>query len=176
MLWTLYSSDPIPPVVVRVPCHTPDTFRAPLSGICALATGVQNSIAVATNKVRRIAILFKYIRGGSSWYFSSSGFQVRSEKLDRPLPRILCVVSAIDAFARIIEEAVRTTGVNLNLAGLVEFLQRRSEPINVCALNPSVVFAVSIKSRASEIFQLVVRRNLTIERRCCFHILAYARQ
>src|ERR1700722_6484441 len=176
MLWTLYSSDPVPPVVVRVPCHTPDTFTAPLSGICALATGVQNSIAVAIKKVRQIAILFRYIRLGSSCYIPSSALQVDSEKLDRPLPRIVCVVSTVDAFARIIEEAVRTAGVNLNLAWLVELLQRRSEPINVCALNPSVVFAVGVKNRTSEIFQLVVRRNLAIKCRRCFYILAYARQ
>src|ERR1700735_3970898 len=175
MLWILYSSDPVPPVVVRVPCHTPDTFRAPLSAICALANGVQNGIAVATKKVRQIAILFKCIRGGSSWVFPASGFQVRCEKLARPLPRIRCVGSAIAAFARIIEDAVRTTDVNLNLAGLVELLQRCTEPINVCALNTIVIFAVSVKNRTAEIFQLVVRRNLTVEGRRCFYVLAYAR-
>ena len=57
MLWILYSPDPVPPVVVRVPCHTPDTLVSPLSGVCAMAIGVQDSIIAAASNVRQITTL-----------------------------------------------------------------------------------------------------------------------
>src|SRR5208282_453310 len=107
---------------------------------------------------------------------SGSPFQIRGEQLERAIPRVLCFGGAMDIGAGVVEKSMRASLVNLDLARLAELFQRRRQPIDVAALNPSVVLAVRVENRAAEMLEFFVRRYFAIERRRGRDFPALARQ
>src|SRR6516165_5216167 len=89
--------------------------------------------------------------------------KVLVEQFERTFPGVTRINSAIDVRTRVVEEAVRATGVDSDFTRLVEFAERAGQPIDILALNPSVIFAISIEDGTLEILQLFVRRNLPIK-------------
>src|SRR5487761_1672670 len=93
-----------------------------------------------------------------------SAFELLIEQRERLLPCVARVLFAVNVFARIVEESVRASLVDLHLARLAEPLERGREPVDIRALNPSVVLAVGVEDWASEARQSFVGRNFAIER------------
>lgn len=71
--------------------------------------------------------------------------QVFVEQLKHPLPRILRIGRAINVGTRVIEESMRTTRIDLYLAALVESTQGVGKSFDILALDPSVIFAISVE-------------------------------
>src|ERR1700722_5374092 len=123
--------------------------------------------------VRSAKISAIYVRSLRS---RRSPLQICREQLERSLPRVFCFLGAVDVGPSVVEESVRASFVNLDLALLAEFFQRRYQTFDVRPLDPSVVLAVRVKNWTVEMLEFFVRRDFAIERRRGRYFLALARQ
>src|SRR3989442_15268302 len=82
--------------------------------------------------------------------------EIPFEQVKRTLPRVLGVFGAINVGARVVEESVRAARIGFYFARFVEPFEGAGQPVDVFALNPSVVLAVGIKHRTVHTLQLLV--------------------